>query len=443
VAKSMKIKVLVIGPSDIVNRVVEIGKGYSGLVLLAAPYKHEEETVDLASKYKTEVDILLFAGPIPYQIASKHFDNIPMVYIPYTGTTLYRVLFQMIRDIDSKVLNQQRISIDTLEKSEVQERIEELGIKLKKLFVKEYQLSQNTEEIIHFHYELWINQKIDCAITCITSVYEKLKELGVPCYRIIPTKFSIHDSLKMVLLEGKSLRASDTQLAISIVSIEDLVRDHKNSEYEIQRKRLELQQLIIDFGEKTQALIHWSDRNEITFVTTRGVIQKLTYNLTHFSLLNEIQTKLQLNVIQGIGIGYTANEAESKAREALLKAKSYGYGSCYAILPNGSVLGPLGKQFQLDYSMRSDDPERLILAKKAGLSIGTFNKLYSFNERYGSSGVTAGELAKWFGITLRSARRILSQLEQSSLAVVVGEEQPISKGRPRKLYTLKIGNEKN
>ncbi len=406
--------------------------------MVPAVYRHVEETVDILEAFKMNTDIFLFAGPIPFQIASNYGCDVPMVYIPYTGTALYRVLFQLMKD-DASVDNfnrRLRLSVDVLGRDDVQEQMAELDIVLQDLYVKEYQVGQNLEEIGKYHYDLWVNSRVDTIVTCVTSVYESLQRQGIPCYRIIPTRSAIHDSLRMVQLEGKSINMRGTQLVISIISIGSL--DDCSSQESAVRNKKQIEKILAGLGETTRNLIYCSDRNEIMLVTTRGVIEELTNKFTRFPLLDEIQSTLRLPVNQGIGIGYTAGEAESKAREALVKAESAGDGGCYAVLQNGTVLGPLGRHVQLNYSIRSDDPGRLKIAKEAGVSVGTINKLWSLNEYLDNSTVTAGELASWFDITMRSARRIMHKLVEKRLAVVVGEEQPINKGRPRRLYTLKL-----
>lgn len=432
-------KVAVIGPEDLVQIILEVGQEYPNLQMFPAAYQHIEETAVLVEQFKAEVDLLLFAGPIPYHIARLQDGETPMVYVQYTGTALYRVLFQLMRDAYLKNSGQNlRLSIDVLPGAEVRERLEELEISLQDLFVKEYQIGQKSAEIHEFHLKLWENQRIDAIITCVTSVYENLKKLGIPCYRIIPIRSAIHEALRMVELEGKSLKMRDTQLVISIISIGGWGGGNNLSEYTLQKKKLEIQQILLSLGERTRKLIYRSDGNKLMFVTTRGVIEEITNKFTEFPLFDVIQERLELPVNMGIGIGYTAGEAENNAEEALRKAETTGGGSCYAVLQNGAVFGPLGRQFQMAYSVRSDDPARLAAAKAAGLSVGTINKLWALNEQLLNSTVTAGELAKWFDITLRSARRILSKLEENGLAVVVGEEQPVNKGRPRRLYTLRF-----
>lgn len=80
---------------------------------------------------------------------------------------------------------------------------------------------------------------VTATVTCVTSVYQQLSELGVPAFRVIPTRSSIRDYLSRALLEGKSLRLSRTQIAIGILSIDhyEQVLKEAVSEYDIQRKK--------------------------------------------------------------------------------------------------------------------------------------------------------------------------------------------------------------
>ncbi|MED4784886.1 transcriptional regulator [Brevibacillus choshinensis] len=432
----MEIKVAIIGPHDLVEDVLQVARSFPNLSLIPFGYKNVKETAELARKSSEEADVLLFAGPMPYQIAREHVEaQKPMIFLPHNGTSLYRAFFHWLRDkqcADERL----RFSIDILRKEDVMERLDELEIRFEKVHVMDYHTDLETEEIMQFHYGLWQNGEIDAIFTCVNAVHKQLIERGLPCYRIVPSKMLIHDCLSQALLEGKSVQLKDTQLAIVIISLDSLSHNWNTSEYDVQRKKLAVQQILIDFGEEIQALMNWSERDEITFVSTRGVIERTTHNYSHYPLLDQVVNQLNLTASIGIGLGRTANEAESKAREALAKAKASGGRSCFIVIHDGNVVGLSGKEVQFEYSVRSDDPERLQLARKTGLSVGTINKLISYCQNYGSSKVTAAELANAFGITIRSARRILSKLEQCQIAVVVGEEQPMSRGRPRQLFDL-------
>ncbi|MBA9086409.1 hypothetical protein FHR92_002887 [Fontibacillus solani] len=433
-------RVAVIGPQDLVESVLEIGSYYADLSMLAAPYVHERDTLEVVARVMDHVDILLFTGPIPYQIALLAAPDKPMVHVHYSGTALYKVLFDYYRQ-EIKLFNDTlRISVDVLQCKEVEEPLQEIGLPFGEMYVKTYETGMGNEELVRFHYDLWRKGCVDATVTCVTSVYKSLQQLDVPVFRVVPTRSSMRDCLNRALLEGKSLRYSSTQIAVGIMNVDNFTKVAKEaaSEYEIQRKKIILQQIVIDFGEETQSLIKWSDSDEVSFITTRGIIEQVTHKFQDAPLLLEIMERLQWNASIGIGIGRTANEAEGKAREALLKAKSGGGGNCYLIMQDGIVYGPMGSELTLEYSARSENPELLSLAKKIGLSVGTINKLISLCRRLGTSTLTASQLAEGFGITLRSARRIMAVLEKYEMARIVGEEQPAGRGRPRQIYTLNL-----
>ncbi|WP_260287470.1 helix-turn-helix domain-containing protein [Peribacillus aracenensis] len=436
----MNTKVLVIGPIDLVELVFTIGRSYSDITMLPAPYTHEQETIDVIRRRVDEADVLFFLGTIPYQMVKNQNITKPMVFIPSTGTSLYRTLFKIITETSFNPIKEPlRISIDTLPNREVKECFEDLEIYPEKMFLK---ADHKADELVHFHYELWKNDQTQVAVTCVKSVYESLKGLGVLVFRVLPTMSAIRSSLNNVLLEGKALLQSDTQIAIGILHFNNLLSSFKKSisEYGEQRKKAALQNLLIDFCEEAQAIFDWSERDEVRFITTRGAIERTTHKYKKAPLLDEIAMKIDVETTIGIGFGYTANEAEVSARKALMKAR-LNKPSCFVVDMDGTVFGPVGKEGRLKYSLRSDDPHLMNLAKTAGLSIATINKLLSFCECFGNRCITANDLANGLGLTIRSARRILNTLENSNLAVIVGEEQPINRGRPRQLYEFQFSRE--
>ncbi|MGG1660891.1 transcriptional regulator [Brevibacillus sp. NRS-1366] len=434
----METRVGVIAPQDVVNRILEVGASYGGIQFLQCPYVHQQETLEIVKKHANDCDIFLFGGPIPYDMAKKsQITDKPMVYVPLNGTSLYKIFFKFITE---NVLDQStsslRCSIDTLDRAEVEDCLEELEIPLEKVYINP---DQDAEELVQFHYALWLDKKIHAAVTCVTSVYEALKELGVVVHRVTPTKLSIRASLQNVLLEGKTLHHRNTQIAIGILRLKGpFVDDYPH--YGTERKRAALQHLLIDFGEEAQAIFEWSERDEVRFITTRGAIEKSTSNFKKVPLLNEIAMKIDIETSLGIGFGHTAHEAGINARQALNKAE-FDSRSCYVVDLNGIVCGPLGKG-QLQYSLRSENSFRMHLAKATGLSIATINKLCSFYENIENKEITTLDVANSLGLTSRSANRILNVLERSQLATVVGEEQPIHRGRPRQLYRLYLLDEK-
>lgn len=88
------------------------------------------------------------------------------------------------------------------------------------------------------------------------------------------------------------------------------------------------------------------------------------------------------------------------------------------------------------FPIRYESDTSLENFKKLGMSGATIYKLYCLCDSIGSNRITAAELANGFAITLRSARRILTTLENHGVAKVVGEEQLNGRGRPRYVYHI-------
>ena len=64
----MTLAVGVVGPEDLVQRVLAVGPP-TGATLLSLPYRHETEAVELVEQAHEQVDALLFTGVVPYTIA--------------------------------------------------------------------------------------------------------------------------------------------------------------------------------------------------------------------------------------------------------------------------------------------------------------------------------------------------------------------------------------
>jgi len=433
----VKMNVLAVGPSDIKALVLNVAKEYPGMNINYAIYTKENEIVYTVENHENNHDILLFAGSLPYNIAKENMNiSKPMYYIPFEGTALYRVFYHLNRNAKENFAKRKpNISIDNIRKFEVEECFEELGINVNNLFIYENSLEQDIDLVINYHQTLWRDGKIDVAITCVGSVYEQLKSLSVPVARVRPTRVAVRNSLQQVLLEGKILRQHDAQIAVGIIDLSHMYNEDDLTEYQLQRRILSLQNILVDYGEASQSIIKWPDGKEVKFITTRGALQFENNESKELNLLKNIFSKTEVKASLGIGIGRTANEAEFHAREALMKAAE-SKSSCFIVDMDGTVRGPIGNQLQLAYSMRNTDEEMLGIAKKANISSATINRIASFCEVQGKNTVTTQELANGLDITTRSARRILNKLEQADLAVVTGEEQPVNRGRPRQVYLL-------
>jgi hypothetical protein len=430
----LSIRIGVIGPKDSIELIRSVEKEINGdFTIVEKIYKSYEELENIKSFYKN-VDTLLFSGQIPYfWIKAKENPDIPMVYIPRNGTCLYRMLFDLYRDkVDISAL-----SFDTIKKSHIDETYRELSLPLREVYTIDYDCYLSYDEIISYHIKLWKSQKTKAAVTCLQKTYEELNKLGIPAYRIYPTRSIVRQYLEKALLYGESVKLKETQIALIIVRAED-VNDMLNerSSYQVKRLMLELEQVLLDYSEQNQASIVKVADTEFMLITTRGNIEEYPSYYTGSQLLKRIKVNSPLKVAVGIGYGRTARMAETNARAALSLSAREG-GNCYfLVIEEGNILGPLRPElssYSEDFSLDLDK-----LAKKLNMNILNLRRIKSALRHINKTEITSKELGIAMNLSERSARRILSQMEKKGAAEIVGDRALSDKGRPRLVYKILI-----
>lgn len=416
----ISVKIAVIGPKELVNRVQNEGKNIPGIILLSLPYTNENQAASLAQSIDSQVDVILFTGPVPYLIAkdTKDYWNASLLHINYGGSGLYRVLFQMFRDKPVSEREHQ-ISVDFLNRDEVSEAIEELDISHLHFQFLESKPVYSSDLIVQRHLQLWKEGKVNGVITCIYSVYERLQQTGVPSYCVLPTRSAMKSALKTAFQIGRSKTFESNQIATCLVSIKEVENKEKTLKL--------LTETLLTAGQKMAD-------GTVLFYTTKALVFSLTEGFQKTPVLLSGVDKLRI----GVGVGKTASEAKDRAHSSLLKSRLEDGNTLFIIGDNNTVLQIKSQETtgRLEYDSRTFDDTMRQVAEETGLSIATLSKLQYITRMLDTDVVTAVELSTQLNITLRSARRIIKTLIDVGFAKVVGEEQPITRGRPRQVYKL-------
>ena len=90
------------------------------------------------------------------------------------------------------------------------------------------------------------------------------------------------------------------------------------------------------------------------------------------------------------------------------------------------------------YRLRETDPRLLAHARALGLGPFTVMRLASALAKLDPGAVTAGDLATAYGVTARSALRLLSKLERSGTATALGTRVAPRAGRPQTVYRVDL-----
>src|SRR5699024_5412626 len=311
-----------IGPVDLVNESIEMGKQYDSIDTVGIPYEDENDTLDYIKKWEDKVDAFLFTGFLPYyNTIQNQLTKKQLFYYPIIGSALYRVLFKM--KIHNNI-NISKISIDTLRRSEIEEVYREIEVFYDSLYVNDKNLSNySREQYVEFHKKLYEDGKTEGAVTSINSVYEELKKHRIPVFKTMPTKIIMEETFRFIESASETRLAKRNQIIIMIVDIKDYSLNGKRlSALEKKEKRLSLYQELLDYSRIYQAsVVSSADGDEFIVLITKGIFQDYTNFYEDIPMVNEIKNKFSMSINMGIGMGINALEAEENARKALVLSK--------------------------------------------------------------------------------------------------------------------------
>lgn len=432
----MKTQLGIVGPQDSVNLISNVADEFSDrLIKKPFIYTRFEETKDIINEHKDEVDVWLFSGQAPFAIAQPFLEDQNGFFPHLNGSSLTKVLLDIAYK-DQKKLS--KLSFDTIPSDEVYETFTELELNTTELMLYPYTGYKPTEELVDYHYQLFKKGKVENCITCIHSVYESLKKINVPTYRIKPTKMVIRETILMACQKSEIIQFKNSQVSVLILQIYEMNKliAENSASFDAHRLNLKIQEIIIDFAENILGSFMHQGNGKFIIFSTRGSLENHNNNNNISIFLEKITIITKLNANIGIGYGKTIFGAEQNAYLALNYAKQYQNNCIMLANESGIIEGPLQDEKSFSYSYRSDDTLVTNKLKLSGVNISTYNKIISIQDKHGTGSISAYELAQWLGMTQRNARRILSDLKKHELAEVVGEEAPVTRGRPRKIYRV-------
>ena len=403
----------VVGPADLVPRVADVVAGTPALKAVRFPYRQEQETVRIVGEHADDVDAWLFTGVVPHAIAqAADAITLPAEHVSYSGVTLLAALFRLARE--GRDLT--RISIDTLDPTEVTETLAEAGMASDAAETMVYEPSVRSRDVVAFHCSARAKRDARVAITCLRSAYDVLRK-EMPVVRLAPSPHDIRGAVDALALRTRNRHHSDAQVALGFVELE-------NADPGLERELGELGGAVVKIGAESYLL-----------VTTRGPLERATGDFHAAPFLAGLAAR-HAKVHLGLGIGRSAGEAAAHASRALARARAQGDVAAVLAAPHDADLVLATGSPAAAAANGPTDLGRL--AQRLGMSRATLQSLRRFLEDAEEQRVTAAELAQAFSIQERSARRLLKRLERAGAAVAVGTLNEGQMGRPPVIYRVDL-----
>lgn len=431
-------KIGVVGPNLSVNRILEMAREMEQeMEFIPFVYKETREVEEIVLSNDLQVDFWLFSGYIPYMIAKKiSTSDENLVYIFSTESSIFKGITELSYS-QGKLLNQ--VSMDMFQPSHNAEGegVHQLKMTLKDLYLKTFDVEIDPNELFHFHYDLWKQQKTEAVLTCYPTVHQALLKEGVPSYWMSPTRIEIFQTIKIFFEKIKTSYYKETQIGVVMIEVVDFdnVKAKMKKPYQIHYLELRLKELLIHICENLGGSLFEQGNGRYTIFSSRGVIEREIQHIQE--KIESLSFEANTVVAAGIGFGQTLYFAEMNAHRALRQSKGKVENEITIIQEDGMMVESVGQEAELTYVYRTDDKDFLEKLNKGNISVKTYKKIEALIQKMRWVGFTTKDLAINLQMSERYAQKIVADLCKVNLAEYTGEESPHSRGRPIKVYKLK------
>ncbi len=432
--KGPNVVIGVIGPGDVVERILLLGRSPRSVDgpswrLVGASYRTESEAPGKTVKLQDSVDVLLFTGPLPYDIVHEAGGlSVPATFVPMSGASLFSTMLRTVLEHDVDLT---RVSVDSLPRADVLEAYAEIGLPARRVRVKSYDGPASAAKFAEWHESLHRQGKSAAAFTTVRSVARRVERAGVPVFRVIPAVASFRVALSTAALLGSGSRLEDAQIAVGLVRLPAISEGTTSLGWQ-HEMRLAVHQVLLREARAAGATVLPRDERSYFVATTLGSLSRATEDFRVAPFVAAVSEAVGLHVDVGLGLGSTALEAEQRAAQAADRASRDATTSCCVIKQDGTVLE---LPVHLQERPRTLSPGR---AKGLGVVAQIAESLQEKEKgKTGRPPVVDAELAATaLGVSARTARRMLGDLVEEGLAWPLPTPAGARRGRPRKFFRL-------
>lgn len=434
----MKINVGIVIPLEVSEFFHSILSDFTELTFRIVTYERDDEIPDVLAANQNHLDAIVFGGPLSYWASRNHVrESTPTVCIEFGHSELLKGLLSMQMKHSSTPLN--RVSFDTFSERTVREVFEELDVQVDQVFISAFDPGQPYQCIFEIHQQLWRDGRVDEVITCRRSVAKLLKQAGIPHIIVLPTRFNVKECITRAALLGENTKNIESQAAVAIFHLNINGSSSVSPEYEVGKLSLDFHRKLLDFSQHLGATIVSANSLEYMLYANRGSTEDIVQRWIDDPYLSEVSTLFQqksTSISVGFGMGQTVIAAKANARRAVQRAKLQGGNCGYLIREDGEVIGPLGKMGTMHFVHKTDSKELQRISEQSSLTVETVSKMVEFSKKHRE--FTVEDLARALSVTTRSARNFINKLSSLGYITSTGEEKPYPKGRPRKIFSLRV-----
>lgn len=439
----MKAKIIVITSSYLHNYVQHILEELNpDSIVHVIEYTNFDHVAQIYLENENSTDGFLVSGRAALAALERSVPNHkkPVLAFQADLASLYQLMVELF--IENRNLDTRRVILDfmlpvspdatfeyflhniDLEKTETQ--IDSWLAGVSKEGFSDFELS-----IIRKAVMLWESHSIDMVVSQYGSIIPYLEARGIPCRYVAPSKQLFQSVLEKLLsqIELESIHANFPAV-IAFAS-----QDAPSA----QTPPAELQAAVASFQKDFPVYAIMQEEGSRCYLyTTRKAVYHITEELRNCHFRKQLKDNFHITAAVGYGIGRNVTDAKKHADDAL--KESFFSNDSFVVDEKHRILGPLSSAQYLEVHKKIPD-ELSDIAHQCNLSPLTIQKLFSIIRLTGSNKFTTQTLSEHLGVTVRNANRIIQNLEKGGAAVFAHTQSSATKGRPVKVYELKISED--
>lgn len=283
-----------------------------------------------------------------------------------------------------------------------------------------------TEDVFDHHLRLHREGRVDISITRFGALVSRLQEAGIPTVYMLPTREYVINLVLQVIHSLSQPGSRENMLGVLRISFVD-GPEARN----VQMARTG--RAILEFaGSEGYDFSMVRGQDSLEFLTTYRDLERLTEGFSRAGFKGGLIPE-QYPTLMGLGAGKNLYQARLNASGALDMARGSA-GKVFFLDVDNVVIGPLGHTAPAFDRVPSDAVQQM--ARQLHINHANLQKIFSYTRLKDSYVVTAEELAEFLDVTVRSASRLLSKIQEHGGANAFSENSTGVRGRPRSLYEL-------
>lgn len=288
--------------------------------------------------------------------------------------------------------------------------------------------------ILDKHIQAHKSGKATLSVTTFSNIYSQLVKANITTELITPSRETLVQLLEKIILEVSHQKLLDNIIVVGKITSDafDASEYHLNASYNINLTFSELH----EFKRKhKQKFIIQQNANFIEILISHRELMMLSCNLKTDPIVAALNESLSFNIFVGWGIDFNIEEAHRKAHLANHEAKIQ---KKYSVTINDTNQFIYLNSEKLQEVVIENNPAVQKLSEQTGISALILNKLLFVINKKGSNEITSDDIATHLAITVRSANRMLNELEAKGLANPISTKHEKQRGRPKKVYKISI-----